>query len=91
MKIVVLEEKLKQNEAEINDIKLFISGFEKELKTKVSQDQFYWVIGVLMTIILGIFGVIYSKLTTIDDKSVSIQNDVSFIQGKIKGAEITNQ
>ena len=91
MKIVVLEEKLKQNEAEINDIKLFISGFEKELKTKVSQDQFYWVIGVLMTIVLGIFGVIYSKLTTIDDKSVSIQNDVSFIQGKIKGAEITNQ
>ena len=88
MKLAVLEERLSQTDSDINDLKLFCSGLEKELKNKVSQEQFYWVIGILMTIVLGIFGVIYTKLTTNDDKSVSIQKDVSFIQGKIEKAEI---
>lgn len=78
-------EDLKEGE---NDLRLMIAELQKEIdgldKEKVSWQHFYWILGILMAIIIGIFGVIYSKLEGIGGAVIGVQQDVSFIQGKFE-------
>lgn len=96
MKIVDKEKilnRLGKLEEHLNEISNITKSQKQEieniLKDKVDYKHFYWIVGVLMTIVVGLFGVIYSKLSSIEERSVSVQNDVSFIQGKLQKAEIT--
>jgi len=76
---------------QIDDLKLVSAQLAAELKTKIDKGQFYWVIGILMTIVLGLFGVIYAKLNDVGADVNKTQIDVSFIQGKLQAAEVTNK
>lgn len=87
MAISVQEDLQKQ----IDDLKLISSQLSVELKTKIDKEQFYWVIGILMTIVLAVFGVIYAKLNDVGLDVNKTQVDVSFIQGKLQAAEVTNK
>lgn len=87
MAISVQEDLQKQ----IDDLKLISSQLSIELKTKIDKEQFYWVIGILMTIVLAVFGVIYAKLNDVGLDVNKTQVDVSFIQGKLQAAEVTNK
>lgn len=87
MAISVQEDLQKQ----IDDLKLISSQLSIELKTKIDKEQFYWVIGILMTIVLAVFGVIYAKLNDVGLDVNKTQVDVSFIQGKLQAAEVTTK
>lgn len=87
MAISVQEDLQKQ----IDDLKLISSQLSVELKTKIDKEQFYWVIGILMTIVLAVFGVIYAKLNDVGLDVNKTQVDVSFIQGTLRAAEVTNK
>lgn len=78
-------------QAQVDDLKLISSQISVDLKTKVDKEQFFWIIGILMTIVLGLFGVIYAKLNDVGLDVNKTQVDVSFIQGKLQAAEVTNK
>jgi hypothetical protein len=59
-------------------------------KEKIDKTQFYWIIGILMTVVCGLFAVIYIKLDSVGSDVSKTQSDVALINGILKGAEITN-
>lgn len=57
---------------------------ESKLDTKLDHKAFVWIIGILMTVVLGILGIIYSRVENIYDKTNETNNVVSQIQGKLE-------
>jgi hypothetical protein len=87
-----VEDSIEELEQAIDDLKLMISTQEKEIRSlqteKVDWKHFIWIVGVLMTIVLGLFGVIYAKLDGVDVRTFDIQKDVSQVQGFIRNADV---
>ena len=61
----------------------------ERITTRVKFSTFAWALGVLMTIVIGLFGVIYNRLESVNDKAEITKNDVSYIKGTLQKAEIT--
>jgi len=76
--------------ASLLDLSNLKEKIEEQLKSKVGIDQFYWIIGILMAIVIGLFGVIYAKMEKIDESQNATKTTVSNIQGLLTGAKITN-
>lgn len=74
--------------SEITQLKERIIAIENTLENKVSFKVFTWVLGVLMTITLSIFGFIYSKLNTVETGVNITKEDVATIKGKLEPYEI---
>jgi hypothetical protein len=82
----VQDEKINQLESGQNDLRLMFAEQQKVIeglqKEKVSWEHFYWIVGSIITLQLGMWGFAISKLDNIDSSVVSVQKDVSFIQGQ---------
>lgn len=99
VRIEHFEEKLEDVDKKIENVKEFllekiktlkdaVDGLLSEIKSKVNVSDFYWIIGVLMAIVIGLFGTIYLKMEKIDESQNITKNSVSNIQGLLQGAEI---
>lgn len=75
--------------SEFNSLMADVATMQEQSAKFVTYEHFYWIIGVLLTIVICLFGVIYQKQSSTDDKVSSTQQSVSFIQGKLENAEIT--
>jgi hypothetical protein len=82
-------EKIDDLTSSINNVEGSIKEIFGELKIKINTEQFYWIIGILMMIVVGLFGVIYAKMEKIDESQNITKNSVSQIQGLLQGADIT--
>lgn len=59
-----------------------------EIDDKVSWKTFSWILAVLMSMVVGLFSVIYAKMENIDASQRSTSNSVAQIQGILKNAII---
>lgn len=59
-----------------------------EVKTKVSQSQFTWVIGIVLTSVLGLLGVIYTEVKNNGNTNATTQQSVAKIEGILSISEI---
>jgi uncharacterized membrane protein (DUF106 family) len=67
--------------------KKFADVYEK-LGAKISYKHFYWIIGVLMVIIIGLLGLIYQKTVATDEKMNDVNESISAIAQAFKGLNI---
>jgi hypothetical protein len=61
-----------------------------KLESKMEKEMFIWIVGVIVSMMLGLFGVIYAKMEKIDEKTGNTQSSVSRIEGQLLNAEIIN-
>jgi hypothetical protein len=54
------------------------------LSNCVTYKHFYWVIGVLVTILIAVVGFISTQISTLQSDSVEIKSSVSRIDGKLE-------
>ena len=66
-----------------------LDDLEIKIDERVTYKVFTWILGILMTIILGALGLIYTKVDQVDEKAGPTQNAVSRIAGQLIGADIT--
>lgn len=89
--IDVLEAKVISHETELERLKT-------AMESKVSYQHFYWVIGILATIQIAVFGYIIqqgsnmlSKIDEVGKTAVSTKVDVSELKGKLDPYQIEFQ
>lgn len=82
-------------EAYKNECALDRAGTTSELRAlrvslneKVSFKHFYWIIGIMVTILIGVGGVITTQLQEISTTTTFVQSDVSFLKGKLSPYEV---
>ena len=72
-------------------LKLFVELEERlnaKIDTKVSFSTFTWVLGLLMTVVVGSLAIIYSKVESVNEKVSNTQNSVSRIEGVLSISDI---
>lgn len=79
-----IHDKLNDHDQSINDLKLMVSTIERDLRGKVSYKMFWSIIGILMTVVTGLLGIIYATVEKINDRTYTTQQNVSEIQGTLK-------
>lgn len=92
----VVEQKIDSHEAECLRFKTYMTGKIEKLeieiqsieKNKVSYQHFYWVIGILFTIVVSLLGYIVTVLHATRETTTLTQLDVSQIKGKLDPYEI---
>ena len=74
---------------EKKDINEKLDKLDLDVDARVKFSTFTWVLGILMVIVIGLLGLIYSKTEAIDTKTNNTSNEISVIKGILTGAEIT--
>lgn len=84
---------------EVKELKIEFESRYKELEKKVEDNMetvvsalsntvtykhFYWVIGVLVTILLAVVGFISTQISALQNDSAMIKSSVSRIDGKLE-------
>jgi hypothetical protein len=77
MDVHVMESMLLDHTVRIKDV-------ENKVDNRVTYDQFYWVIGILMTIFIGISGYIVYQIADVQKTAQQTDKNVSSIQGKLE-------
>jgi hypothetical protein len=54
------------------------------ISNSVTYKHFYWVIGVLITILIAVVGFISTQISTLQSDSAAIKSSVSRIDGKLE-------
>ena len=65
--------------------------FEEKLDAKVSFSTFTWVLGILMVVVLGLLGIIWSRVEGIYTETTQTGKVLSNLQGILQGADITRE
>lgn len=83
------------HEHRLDDLETKIKGLEEREKSYVTYEHFYWIIGVLMTISIGINAFTYQAISDAREDIGDIRKDtsqtnqsVSQIQGKLEPYDI---
>lgn len=84
----MLESRLNAHEAACNSE---MENLRTQLDNKVSYQLFYWVIGILITILLAVMGYVVQQNKDIAATTVATQIDVSALKGKLDPYEIQFQ
>lgn len=77
------EDHVKETADRHHSIKEEIKLIKAAVETKVSQSTFTWTLGILMTILIGILGVIYSRLELTYRDVFATKEAVANISGKL--------
>lgn len=100
---LALETSVKENRLAIQtsqkELKASIEAFQREvqlqLDSKVPNKQFYWVMGILSTLLLTVCGYISTQLKDLSasiketaDVTTSVQADVSYLKGKLSPYDV---
>lgn len=72
----------------IENIEKRLNSVEIKEDSHVTYYHFYWIIGVLLTIVICLFGVIYMRQEEGLKDSSSIRQSVSKIEGKLEPYDI---
>ncbi len=64
------------------------SHIEDVVDTKVSWKQFFWIIGLLVTICMGMLGAIWYQVRANGEVAQSTRNEVSYLKGILSNADI---
>lgn len=92
MSIEVLTAKFEAHKQDCDADKLSFTSDMKEVKAelrgKVSYKNFWTVLGILMSIILAVFGYISSQLDNLTKQTSTVQGDVSFLKGKLSPYDV---
>lgn len=67
---------------------LRLDGIDKRFDSHVTYKQFSWTVGILVTIVGGMFLLIWQSLQELSKVSSDTQSRVSFIQGTLQNADI---
>ena len=73
----------------IEDIKSELKVIKVDIESRVKYQHFTWVLGLLMTIVIGLLSVIYIQVKDTSDTIVEMQKQVSLIQYRLDSAEIS--
>ena len=84
----VLKTQFKEHCKSFENLKDDVKEVKVELKSKVNWKTFTWVLGILMTIILGVLGLIYTEVQDVDDKVNNTDKSISNIEGYLMRVEI---
>lgn len=66
-----------------------LDSHDKELENRVTYKHFYWITGILITIVGSMFLMIWQSLQYVEKITATTQSSVSFIQGTLQNASIT--
>lgn len=66
-------------------------GIFERLSNYVKWNTFTWILIVLMTIVSGLFGVIYYKLESVDTKTSQTREEVAQLNGRLAPFEFIVQ
>lgn len=75
--------------AEVSIMKTDIAILKTDSENHVTYPQFAWIVGILMTIVGGMFVLIWAQLQYVSKTTASTQSTVSFIQGTLQNASIS--
>lgn len=81
IKIASLEKGQEKQEVINNDIFVKIEGLQDN---KVSYKMFFWILGVLLTVLIAICTWISTQLDSIRADGAQVKNQVSYIDGVFK-------
>ena len=81
--IVKLEDHINESEKRLNSMCISIEKLNTEIDEKVSYKNFTWIIGILISILMTMFGYIASQINDIQKASISTEKNLSLIQGKL--------
>lgn len=97
MEDILQTEKIKELEKAVQTLIIRQDDAEKDMQRNyVSYQQFWWTVGVLMTVVGGMFYLVYSRQENMQSQLIDImkntqetKQNVSFIQGLLNKADIT--
>jgi hypothetical protein len=93
MEIEILEQKIKDysesNDKRICNVENDIKEIKTELGTKVSWIIFWSIMGILITIVGGMWWLLYTEIKDVRQTTTITSTSVSKIQGILEQAEIT--
>lgn len=75
-------------EEHIAPIREDVKGIKIELKNKVSFKIFTWVLSILMAIVVGWMGLIWTSLQQLTEKTILVNNNISLIQYRLDHFEV---
>lgn len=61
-----------------------LKDINRELKSKVSHKEFVWILGIMIIILMAMFGWIAYQIGEINLNSANTDKSVSMIQGKLE-------
>ena len=60
-----------------------LRDYKSIIDSKVSYKQFTWIIGIMVLILLAMFGYIAMRMDALTSTSAQTQTDVSYLTGKL--------
>jgi hypothetical protein len=82
--IIKLEDHINESERRLNTLCASVDKINIEMSQKVSYKNFTWIIGILISVLMTMFGYIASQINDIQKASISTEKNVSLIQGKLE-------
>lgn len=93
-----LEAHISESNRRHNELFMTMDGIRNLLETKVSYKNFTWIIGILVTILIAMFGYVSSQINDFRKESItgfisinqdiaSVKSDVSSVKGKLEPYE----
>lgn len=86
---VLVNKHIGDDDKRICTIETKITNIEKEMKNKVSYKIFFWVFGILLSVLTGLLGYLVTKVDSIQQITYTTGKDVAEIQGIFKQNDIS--
>ena len=73
----------------LDEIKSEIKVIRVDVDNRVKYQHFTWVLGILMSVVIGLLGVIYVQVRETSESVTEMQKQVTLIQYRLDSAEIS--
>jgi hypothetical protein len=81
--IIRLDNHIRESDRRHEETAEILKDYKIMINSKVSKEQFMWVIGILIMILMAMFGYIALRLDNLSSSATQTQTDVSFLKGKL--------
>jgi hypothetical protein len=78
-----LDDHIKESDRRHEETSGILKDYKIMINSKISKEQFGWVIGILVTVLIAMFGYIAVRMDSFAETSAKTQSDVSFLTGKL--------
>ncbi len=81
--LIRLDNHIKESDRRHEETSVILKDYKIMINSKVSREQFMWVIGIMILILMGMFSYIAIRMDQIASNSTQTQTDVSYLKGKL--------
>lgn len=78
-----LDDHIKDSDRRHDETSAIMKDYKIMINSKISKEQFAWVIGILITVLISMFGYIAFRMDALSTTSAQTQSDVSYLTGKL--------